>query len=119
MPTNFVWLSFFWVMGKCYVNSFLASLNSREMLRSKVYASNALELSRSRRRGTHMFSPVTRKPSTALAVSIQTTTEYRTDFEGPESPSSANAYSAPQWSPSSSAVEVGTDDKLASGSTMV
>ncbi|KAI0712566.1 histone acetylation protein-domain-containing protein [Earliella scabrosa] len=36
MPTNFVWLSFFWVMGKCYVNSFLALLNSRESLRDKV-----------------------------------------------------------------------------------
>ncbi|KAI1794849.1 histone acetylation protein-domain-containing protein [Ganoderma leucocontextum] len=36
MPTNFIWLSFFWIMGKCYVNSFLALLNSREMLREKV-----------------------------------------------------------------------------------
>ncbi|TBU61878.1 histone acetylation protein-domain-containing protein [Dichomitus squalens] len=44
MPTNFVWLSFFWVMGKCYVNSFLALLNSREMLRDKV-AKGALQLS--------------------------------------------------------------------------
>ncbi|KAL1950770.1 hypothetical protein VTO73DRAFT_5894 [Trametes versicolor] len=36
MPTNFVWLGFFWIMGKCYVNSFLALLNSRDRLREKV-----------------------------------------------------------------------------------
>ncbi|KAI0684958.1 hypothetical protein C8T65DRAFT_680744 [Cerioporus squamosus] len=36
MPTSLIWLSFFWIMGKCYVNSFLALLNSRERLRDKV-----------------------------------------------------------------------------------
>ncbi|KAI0323462.1 hypothetical protein GY45DRAFT_1264520 [Cubamyces sp. BRFM 1775] len=36
MPTNFIWLGFFWIMGKCYVNSFLALLNSRDRLRDKV-----------------------------------------------------------------------------------
>ncbi|KAI9061349.1 hypothetical protein FKP32DRAFT_1576140 [Trametes sanguinea] len=36
MPTNFIWLGFFWIMGKCYVNSFLALLNSRDRLREKV-----------------------------------------------------------------------------------
>ncbi|KAF9492001.1 hypothetical protein BDN71DRAFT_1238899 [Pleurotus eryngii] len=36
MPTNFVWLSFFWVLGKCYVNSFLAALNSRDYLRERA-----------------------------------------------------------------------------------
>ncbi|KAI0357404.1 hypothetical protein OH77DRAFT_1399207 [Trametes cingulata] len=36
MPLNFIWLGFFWIMGKCYVNSFLALLNSRDRLRDKV-----------------------------------------------------------------------------------
>ncbi|TFK73585.1 hypothetical protein BDN72DRAFT_834455 [Pluteus cervinus] len=36
MPTNFIWLAFFWVLGKCYVNSLLAALNSREFLREKA-----------------------------------------------------------------------------------
>ncbi|KAH9933252.1 uncharacterized protein BXZ73DRAFT_101212 [Epithele typhae] len=44
MPTNFVWLSFFWIMGKCYVNSFLALLNSREGLRDK-FGTGAVQLS--------------------------------------------------------------------------
>jgi len=35
MPTNFVWLSFFWVLGKLYSNSLLANLNSREALRGR------------------------------------------------------------------------------------
>ncbi|KAF9046413.1 hypothetical protein BJ165DRAFT_1159945 [Panaeolus papilionaceus] len=57
MPTNFIWLGFFWLIGKCrsktsklghktelfylcvgYVNSFLAALNSRESLREQVAA---------------------------------------------------------------------------------
>ncbi|TFK52273.1 hypothetical protein OE88DRAFT_1380602 [Heliocybe sulcata] len=36
MPTNFVWQSFFWVLGKCYVNSLLATLNSREYICEKA-----------------------------------------------------------------------------------
>jgi len=36
MPTNFIWLAFFWILGKCYVNSLLAALNSRDFLRGKV-----------------------------------------------------------------------------------
>ncbi|KAF9454757.1 hypothetical protein P691DRAFT_804114 [Macrolepiota fuliginosa MF-IS2] len=36
MPTNYIWLAFFWVLGKCYVNSLLAALNSRDSLRERV-----------------------------------------------------------------------------------
>ncbi|KAH9933255.1 uncharacterized protein BXZ73DRAFT_101215 [Epithele typhae] len=34
MPTNLVWISVFFLLGKCYVNAFLGLLNSREQLRS-------------------------------------------------------------------------------------
>ncbi|EPQ52834.1 hypothetical protein GLOTRDRAFT_112100 [Gloeophyllum trabeum ATCC 11539] len=34
-PTSFIWLSFFWVLGKCYVNSLLGMLNSRQHVREK------------------------------------------------------------------------------------
>ncbi|KAK0487300.1 hypothetical protein IW261DRAFT_1653225 [Armillaria novae-zelandiae] len=36
MPNNYIWLAFCWVGGKCYVNSFLASLNCRNSLRDKA-----------------------------------------------------------------------------------
>jgi len=36
MAENYIWLGFFWLIGKCYVNSLLAALNSRESLREKV-----------------------------------------------------------------------------------
>ncbi|KAF9481198.1 hypothetical protein BDN70DRAFT_876671 [Pholiota conissans] len=36
MPTNYIWLGFFWLIGKCYVNSLLAALNSRDSLREQV-----------------------------------------------------------------------------------
>ncbi|KAI0081576.1 hypothetical protein K474DRAFT_1681935 [Panus rudis PR-1116 ss-1] len=41
MPTNFVWLCFFWLMGKCIC---IILLNSRNHLRDKAYAS-AIDLS--------------------------------------------------------------------------
>ncbi|PIL22857.1 hypothetical protein GSI_15552 [Ganoderma sinense ZZ0214-1] len=90
MPTNFVWLSFFWIMGKCYVNSFLALLNSREMLRERV-AKGAWHLS-------NMATPPSIQPSTSaselhskirtkslrpdagIAVSVETITEYGPRF---------------------------------------
>lgn len=46
MPTNYVWIAFFWIIGKCYVNSLLAALNCRESLREKInrHDSNVLRL---------------------------------------------------------------------------
>ncbi|KIM43722.1 hypothetical protein M413DRAFT_387410 [Hebeloma cylindrosporum] len=32
MPTNYVWIAFFWIIGKCYVNSLLAALSPRRPL---------------------------------------------------------------------------------------
>ncbi|KAK0201665.1 hypothetical protein DFS33DRAFT_1349111 [Desarmillaria ectypa] len=40
MPNNYIWLAFCWVGGKCYVNSFLASLNCRCSLREKAAQSS-------------------------------------------------------------------------------
>ncbi|KAH9019292.1 hypothetical protein EDB84DRAFT_623159 [Lactarius hengduanensis] len=34
-PTSLIWLAFFWAMSKCYVNSLLAMLNSRDYLLSR------------------------------------------------------------------------------------
>ncbi|TDL19124.1 hypothetical protein BD410DRAFT_774311 [Rickenella mellea] len=36
MPDNFVWMSFFWSLGRLYINSFLATLNSREAMKETV-----------------------------------------------------------------------------------
>ncbi|PBK74694.1 hypothetical protein ARMSODRAFT_1000472 [Armillaria solidipes] len=40
MPNNYIWLAFCWIGGKCYVNSFLASLNCRDSLREKAARSS-------------------------------------------------------------------------------
>ncbi|KAH9060493.1 hypothetical protein EDB87DRAFT_611527 [Lactarius vividus] len=34
-PTSLIWLAFFWAMTKCYVNSLLAMLNSRDYIRGR------------------------------------------------------------------------------------
>ncbi|KAI9438054.1 hypothetical protein H4582DRAFT_2076647 [Lactarius indigo] len=42
-PSSLTWLAFFWVMSRCYVNSLLALLNSRDYLRGRSIPGN-LEL---------------------------------------------------------------------------
>ncbi|KAH8989084.1 hypothetical protein EDB92DRAFT_1947632 [Lactarius akahatsu] len=39
-PTSLVWVVFSWAMSKCYVNSFLAMLNSRDYIRGRSDPSN-------------------------------------------------------------------------------
>ncbi|EMD40123.1 hypothetical protein CERSUDRAFT_81422 [Gelatoporia subvermispora B] len=98
MPVNFVWLSFFWIMGKCYVNSFLALLNSRENLREKAsrvaVGMSRLRTGRSVPSMQARGSGLTRKPSEALAVTIETVTEYREDY--PDTP--YNSHTQDDWS---------------------
>jgi len=47
-PSSLIWLSFYWAMSKCHVNSLLAMLNSRDYVRDRSVTSNpenALNLS--------------------------------------------------------------------------
>ncbi|KAH9006229.1 hypothetical protein EDB86DRAFT_3070264 [Lactarius hatsudake] len=39
-PTSMIWLAFFWAMSKCYVNSLLAMLNSRNYTRGDQSTAN-------------------------------------------------------------------------------
>ncbi|KAF7346202.1 hypothetical protein MSAN_01847100 [Mycena sanguinolenta] len=75
MPNNFVYVAFFWLLGKCYVNSVLAALNSRESLREKAYPNSVSFLNLS---GVPSGArqPVMRKPSLSVNVEVVSTTEY-------------------------------------------
>ncbi|KAI0755251.1 histone acetylation protein-domain-containing protein [Daedaleopsis nitida] len=77
MPTNFIWLSFFWIMGKCYVNSFLALLNSRESLRDKVSAAVQLNKLNGPQSLVDPKSPSkTGRFEGGVSVQIETITDY-------------------------------------------
>ncbi|CDO68272.1 hypothetical protein BN946_scf184842.g35 [Trametes cinnabarina] len=86
MPTNFVWLGFFWIMGKCYVNSFLALLNSRDRLREKVTKAavqlNNVGNGRSFQQSFTVSGNAAPKakspPLGGVSVQIETITEYST-----------------------------------------
>ncbi|TDL21621.1 hypothetical protein BD410DRAFT_285886 [Rickenella mellea] len=54
MPNNLIWLCFFWMGGKIYVNSFLAMLNSRESLRLMASQANSYHLSDIRNGSKHV-----------------------------------------------------------------
>ncbi|KAL5524313.1 hypothetical protein ACEPAF_9453 [Sanghuangporus sanghuang] len=99
MPTNFVWLAFFWCLGKLYVNSLLASLNSRQALRKiaenrDVRASMNLprlstymEFERPRRgkRRTSSNSSIP-GPFSAIEIVVDTTREQKSDYEPTPNP---------------------------------
>ncbi|KAJ8080699.1 hypothetical protein PM082_017533 [Marasmius tenuissimus] len=111
MPQNYVWLAFFWIVGRCYVNSFLAALNSRESLRERVAAReasllqlsplttgniNATDISKSDRLQTQastIYRSVSDLSKPPLAVSIRTDTVYKSDY--PESPTSGTSTAPP------------------------
>ncbi|KZT27400.1 hypothetical protein NEOLEDRAFT_138023 [Neolentinus lepideus HHB14362 ss-1] len=83
-PTSFVWLSFFWVLGKCYVNSVMAMLNSRDEIRDRsrqdvtvlelqTHEPSASAQSRLKAAGFPL-QPVN------LAVAVETVTETKMDY---------------------------------------
>lgn len=109
MPTNYIWLAFFWILGKCYVNSLLAALNSRDSLRERAkprldgtffQLSHIPHLTADQPESpTHMSSKPSRHcsrsggPST-LAVNVHTQTYYKSDFDKAEySPATATPLS--------------------------
>jgi len=104
MPVNFVWLAFFWCLGKFYVNSLLATLNSREALRVKVMPADGtfVPLSHLRTgegptdtvlsRQGYRYPHETRRPPPTLTVNVETTKELSTDYPNSardDSPSSS------------------------------
>ncbi|KAF8158319.1 hypothetical protein B0H34DRAFT_797722 [Crassisporium funariophilum] len=110
MPTNYVWLGFFWLIGKCYVNSLLAALsglyisiareetdaltrlNSRGSLREQAAPQDGTFLQLTPFRavttnnepsspGGDLNKESRYMDSPSLAVNVQTQTVTRTDYE--------------------------------------
>ncbi|TDL19117.1 hypothetical protein BD410DRAFT_806057 [Rickenella mellea] len=87
MPNNLVWISVFWMLGKLYINSFLAMLNSRESLREIVHPSDGsvVQLSNIGRESyvakrAYRYTTDARKARPPLEVSVQMSTEERIDY---------------------------------------
>jgi len=96
MPNNFVYLAFFWLLGKCYVNSVLAALNSRESLREKAHPPDGSFLNLSNV-PSGVISPTWRKPS--LAVNVETAIITKSDYPQLPSTSTAEYNVSPSTSP--------------------
>jgi len=94
LPNDYVWLAFFWIDGKCYVNSCLAALNSRESLREKAAPPDSfLQLSQlpngnifevvgaqSARSARSAQSTRSTHEPTNLAITVETDTVFKTDY---------------------------------------
>ncbi|KAJ3854324.1 histone acetylation protein-domain-containing protein [Lentinula lateritia] len=112
MPNDYIWLAFFWIDGKCYVNSCLAALNSRESLREKASPQDGsfLQLSRVTANGTHISSTESRSDGTRLAITVHTDTVFKTDYTDP---SASSEFSVLERKSGSILVE--TRDMIAAG----
>ncbi|KAJ7175770.1 hypothetical protein C8R46DRAFT_1079410 [Mycena filopes] len=101
MPNNFVYVAFFWLLGKCYVNSVLAALNSRESLRERAQPRDGSFL---RMSGVVIPSGITSPIATrtrrmpSLSVNVQTAIVTKSDYPAPPSPSTANSIMSPRCS---------------------
>ncbi|TDL19122.1 hypothetical protein BD410DRAFT_806061 [Rickenella mellea] len=84
MPNNSVWVSFFWSLGRLYINSFLATLNSREMLREAVLPidGSLVQLSQIRSTGSKAYRYPTdpKKASPSPNVTVETSKEKCADY---------------------------------------
>ncbi|KAI0287975.1 hypothetical protein BC826DRAFT_1108063 [Russula brevipes] len=77
-PTSLIYTTLFWMMGKCYVNSFLAMLNNRKSLRERSnddHTADCLSMPSIRQSGRPYKS---RSVPTAVAVAVHRTAT--TDF---------------------------------------
>jgi len=77
-PTSLIYMALFWMMGKCYVNSFLATLNNRKSLqkRSNDDRTDGSLAMPSIRQSGHPYK--SRSVPTAVAVTVHKTAT--TDF---------------------------------------
>ncbi|KAJ3517446.1 hypothetical protein NLJ89_g500 [Agrocybe chaxingu] len=79
MPTNYIWLGFFWIIGKCYVNSVMAALSlfSQDLVQmgSNHQPQLEQEIVKDDKEGGYL------DPGQALAVNVKTQTVTKTDFD--------------------------------------
>ncbi|KZT42651.1 hypothetical protein SISSUDRAFT_1041263 [Sistotremastrum suecicum HHB10207 ss-3] len=83
MPTNFVWLAFFWVLGKLYANSLLATLNSREALRGKGKTDEGtviLPMSQLTSSRSHKIPTFNTSNGGGVRINVHTTTQTISDY---------------------------------------
>jgi len=95
MPTNFIWIGFYWITGKCYVNSIMAALNARDLIRDRAALSGSTfahmpsKVFRSTASGYHcsgepmelMNTENTHKDNPSLAVNVHTEVKTGTIYE--------------------------------------
>ncbi|EPQ51003.1 hypothetical protein GLOTRDRAFT_118079 [Gloeophyllum trabeum ATCC 11539] len=105
-PTSFIWLSFFWVLGKCYVNSVMAMLNSRDYIREKSRQDvTVLELQAqepSAATQSRLKSAGFRLQPVDLAVAVETITETKMDYCTSPTKVTREGQDRPSRSPASS-----------------
>ncbi|KAI9443467.1 hypothetical protein H4582DRAFT_1924958 [Lactarius indigo] len=74
-PSSLIWVAFFWSMSKCYVNSLLATLNSRDYIRGRQPTTNKQD-------NAYNISSIRIEPlsEARVSISMQRTTATTLDF---------------------------------------
>ncbi|KAF8258896.1 hypothetical protein EI94DRAFT_1790796 [Lactarius quietus] len=77
-PTNMIWEALFWVASKCYINSLLAMLNTRDHIRGRLATDNDLSLVRFKPPG-EAYDSQSKRPG--VAVTVHRSTASNSDFQ--------------------------------------
>lgn len=95
VPRDYIWEAFFWLLGKFYVNSLLATLNSRDHLREKAAPKEGTFLHLSGfTRGLGTLNMQT-NTTTPLVVAVQKDTVSKSDYAYTTSPGNADTVTVP------------------------
>ncbi|KAA1465968.1 hypothetical protein DENSPDRAFT_876138 [Dentipellis sp. KUC8613] len=85
MPDKFIYICFFFNLGRLYSNSLMGTLNARKMLRgttNEETMSGGVAMNTMSRNGTASINPNTRQTSGGITIKIDTTKEYARDLDG-------------------------------------
>ncbi|KAI0640064.1 hypothetical protein C8Q77DRAFT_1152970 [Trametes polyzona] len=95
LPNTFVYICFFFLIGRLYSNSLMATLNARKSLREKSTIHDTSlslrDMNPSTTANMSPFSPVKRDGTTSIAIRIDTTQDTRHDDRDAHSLSSQSA----------------------------
>ncbi|KAN0129778.1 hypothetical protein V8E53_012443 [Lactarius tabidus] len=83
LPSSLIWVGLYWLMSKCYVNSFLAMLNSRDHVRNRSTIDNlGNSFNLSSKSGQAGVAATVHRPTTLNSARNKSDHDVEPTFEG-------------------------------------
>ncbi|KAF7981036.1 hypothetical protein HWV62_35482 [Athelia sp. TMB] len=78
-PNTFIYIAFFFNIGRLYSNSLLATLNSRSAIRGMLSETQTVSMSKLRNHGTNASNTLQQRTNTRVDIKMETTQHYISD----------------------------------------